>query len=408
MQAGPHPDLARAVLVVFAAMDPRGNKIGGIETHIRHILRNHPADADLILAGIDEIGDLATGVPVPLEFGGRAITFMPLAHVPAQEASRSASKLLRATTLRLVLGGLRHLLSLRNLIRNRPASADLPRVEFAILPVLMGVPFALTVHSDLAKAAKTDSLLKRYQALKGWSESLAFRAAQHVYVVNADIRERLIAETPALAPKCDVMTVPVDTALFSPSPFPSFELFRVVYAGRFDEVKDPALMFATIRALRDRLAGALEFHVIGSADPEIFPEFAAIRDITIRHGAQDAQGVARIIRTAHCGVMTSHSEGMPAFLLETLASGRGFVSVDLPSFTGLVREGFSGERVARLAGREETAMALADAFCRVRQRMIAGEIVPEALAESVTPYSVGRVFSGLFSMHKALALGESR
>jgi glycosyltransferase involved in cell wall biosynthesis len=396
----------RQVLVVFASMDPRGSKIGGIETHIRHILRNHPPEVDLVLAGLDEFGDLTLGKPMPLLLGGRAITFLPLAHVPAEDARRSATKLAGSTTLRLVLGGIRHLGTLRAAIAGHPASADIPRVEFAILPMMMGLPFALTVHSDLSKAAKTDSLLKRFRRLKGWSERLAFRAASHVFVVNGTIRDQLVAETPALAGKCDVMNVPVDTRLFAPSPFPPLAPFRLVYAGRFDEVKDPQLMFLAVAALRERLAGALEFHVVGAADPGAFAEFGPIRDITIRHGAQDAEGVARIVKSAHCGIMTSHSEGMPCFLLETLAAGRAFLSVDLPSFTDLVRDGVSGARVARGETRDDTARALAEAGLAIRAAITDGTIVPERLAASVVPYSVAEVFARLFGLHHRLAYGE--
>lgn len=389
----------RPALFVFATLDPRGNKIGGIETHIRHILRNHPPEVDLILAGIDEFGDLKIGEAIPFTFGGRAITFVPLAHVPADEARQSASKLLRSTTLRFVLGGLRHLPTLRKLARGRAASADLPRVEFAPLPVLMGVPFALTIHSDLAKAGKTDSLLKRYGALKSWSEGLAFQAASQVYVVNAEIRAALMAAHPGLNGKCEVMTVPVDTRLFTPSPFPANDVFRLVYAGRFDEVKDPRLMFETVAALAQRLKNRLEFHIIGGADPEVFSEFSAIRALSIRHGSQDAEGVARIIRGAHCGLMTSHSEGMPCFLLETLASGRVFASVRLPSFEPLVVEGKTGLLVDRQSERAESAQALATALDTLWQDLQAGRYLPEAIAPVVKPYSVAEIFSRLFACH---------
>lgn len=393
----------RQALVVFASMDPRGSKIGGIETHIRHILRNHPAEVELILAGIDEFGDLPLGRACAVNFDGRSITFLPLAHVPADEAGRSATSLFRATTLRLVLGGLRHLATLRALVRNRAASADVPRVEFAVLPMLMGIPFALTVHSDLAKAEKTDSLLKRYRGLKQMSEGLAFRAARHVFVVNGDIRDRLIAQHPVLAEKCDVLTVPVDTRLFRASPFPPATPFRIVYVGRFDEVKDPALMFQAVASVRARLGERIEFHIIGSADPESFPEFSAIRDISVRHGAQNAEGVARIIREAHCGLMTSHSEGLPAFLLETLASGRAFVSVDLPSFTSLVTEAVSGLRVPRASERAVTADALADALCTVRNAIVERRYEPARIAATVERYAVSEVFSRLFALHHGLA-----
>lgn len=390
------------LLIVFATLDPRGSKIGGIETHIRHILRNHPREVELLLVGIDEKGDLGLGRPHDVTFADRQIAFFPVAHVPSEEARVSASRLAKSTTLRFVLGGLRHGLALKRLIAGRAVSADLPRVEFAILPFLLGIPYALTIHSDLAQASQTDSLLKRYGALKRWSEGFAFRAAHHVFAVNGAIHCALVNRYPALARSSDVLPVPVDTRIFAPSPFPVSENFRLVYAGRFDEVKDPALMFETVAALAARLDSKLEFHVVGSADPSPFPEFAAIRKLSVIHGPKDAKGVARIIRDAHCAIMTSHSEGLPCFLLETLASGRAFGAIHLPSFAPFVIEGKTGQLVPRGATRPESAQHLAAGLAAIWDEIRAGALAPETIAKTVSGLSVKAIFSRLFDVHASI------
>lgn len=398
----------RPALFLFCTMDPRANKIGGVETHARHLLRNFPLTWDLIFVGIDEIGDLAPGVGLPLTFAGRAITFVPVARVPSNEAWRSAARLSGSTTLRFVLGGLRHLASLRALARGRLVSADLPRVEFAILPILLRMPFALTIHSDLTRIGATDSLLKRFGSVKLASEWLAFKAARRVFMVNPEIHTALVARHPELALKSDVMPVPVDSQVFRATPFPKTDIFRLAYAGRFDEVKDPGLMFETLALLAEKLEGKLEFHLIGPADPEQFPAFAAIRDFTIRHGPQKAEGVAAILREAHCGLLTSISEGMPCFLLETLASGRAFAAMHLPSFEGLVDEAHNGALVARHSSRTENAEALAEALRGIKVKIAAGIFEPETIARGVAPFSVTSVFARLFDVHQGLAGAEPK
>lgn len=392
----------RPVLVVLATMDPRGNKIGGIETHIRHILRNHPTDIDLLLVGIDEFGDLSIGKPLDLRFDSRAITFVPVAHVPAEEARISARRLLRSTTLRFVAGGMRHARVIRRLIAGRPASADLPRVEFAALARLLGLPYALTIHSDLGKAGKTESLLKRYGNLKRLSETIAFAGAARVFAVNSGMLESLRTAHPVIAGKSGVLPVPVDTRLFRPSPFPDADPFRIVYAGRFEEVKDPALMFETVRLLGETLGGKLEFHVVGAADPSAYPNFEPIRHLARLHGPRDAAGVAAILAKAHCGILTSHSEGLPCFLLETLAAGRAFVAVDLPVFRRFVHPGRTGELVPRAGARIETAAELAKALHAVSSAVAAGTLAPERIAAEVRGYSVETIFAELFAAHQAL------
>lgn len=395
----------RPLLVVFATLDPRANKIGGIETHIRHILRNHPDEVDLLLAGIDEIGDLRPGTPVDLSFGERNITFLPLARIPAEEARVSAARLSKSTTLRFVLGGIRHLTALRRLIRDRLATADLPRVEFAVLPYLLGLPYVLGIHADLAKVGSTDSLLKRYAALRQWSEGFAFRKAAHVFAVNPEIAASLLARYPFLGGRCDALPVPVDTALFSPTPFPPADPFRIAYAGRLDDVKDPELMFEAIAALEERMPGRVAFDLIGAADPTRFSSFARIARLTVRHGARSAGEVAAILRGAHCALMTSHSEGLPCFLLETLASGRAFVGTALPSFAPFIHSGQSGELVPRAAERGKTAADMATALESVARDISLGRLDPDRIAASVSHLAVHRVFEQLFGRHATIRGG---
>ena len=70
-------------LCVFYPLDPRGAKIGGIETHVRLILSHFPEDFAVTLVGVDEIGDRTLGVAAPLVIDGRQIDFLPGCSHPA-------------------------------------------------------------------------------------------------------------------------------------------------------------------------------------------------------------------------------------------------------------------------------------------------------------------------------------
>lgn len=389
----------RPLFIVFAAMDPRGNKIGGVETHIRHLLRNPPKDADLLHVGLDEAGDLQLGQVIEVPFDGRHIPFLPIAHVPADRAHVSAARLTQSTTLRFVLGGLRYIGAIRRQIGARPASADLPRVEFAALPIVLGIPHVVTIHGDGAKIDKTDSLLKRHGLLKTWSERLALSSARHIYAVSDAISADLAERHPSASERTSVMPVPVDTDRFRPSPFPRADKLRIVYAGRFDEQKDPRLMFQTIAATCRRLSGAVEFHIVGATDPDVFAEFAAIRDVSIRHGACDAARVASIIAEAHCGILTSHSEGLPCFLLETLASGRAFGATHLPAFDPFILPERTGFLVPRQADRTAMVEAVAAGFATLWQDIRAGRLSPNKIAQVVAPFSVQALLARLYATH---------
>jgi glycosyltransferase involved in cell wall biosynthesis len=394
--------MSRPLLVVFATFDPRGMKIGGIETHTRHILRHFPEGSDLLLVGLDEAGDLAPGVAVDIAFEGRPIRFLPLAHIPAEVSSVTAQRLGRSTTLRFVLAGLRHLRALRREVRGRRASADLPRLEFAPLARFMGVPYLVTIHSQIATPEKTASLLQHYRALRRWSEGFGFSGARHVFAVTAAIHESLLESYPALKTRSSVLPVPVDTGLFHPSPFTQGDVFHIAYAGRFGAEKDPALMFNTIAALARRLEGRIRFHVMGPGDAAAFPEFAAIAALTEQHGALNTTGVAEVIRAVHCGLLTSKTEGLPCFLLETLASGRCFGAVMLPSLIPFVVEGETGRLMERAENPAGTAEAIAEGLAAIWADIRAGRFEPLRIAASVEPFAAHRLFKIIFEHHARL------
>ncbi|MBE7220596.1 MAG: WecB/TagA/CpsF family glycosyltransferase, partial [Caulobacteraceae bacterium] len=53
-------------LCLMHPMDPRGAKLGGIETHVRQVLARHPQDFSMLFVGVDEIGDRPLGVVGPV------------------------------------------------------------------------------------------------------------------------------------------------------------------------------------------------------------------------------------------------------------------------------------------------------------------------------------------------------
>jgi glycosyltransferase involved in cell wall biosynthesis len=177
-----------------------------------------------------------------------------------------------------------------------------------------------------------------------------------------------------------------------------------VFAGRLDEFKDPPLMFRTIDRLRGRLQGGVEFHYIGTSDPHRFGEFAAIEDITVRHGFKDATGMAATLASAHAGILTSEFEGMPRFVLETLAVGRPVVAVHLPQLESVIHDGDSdsGFLVARERSAEAMADALAQRFVDVRDAIDAGKLEPARIAGAIADFTPGSQLARVFRYHQEI------
>jgi glycosyltransferase involved in cell wall biosynthesis len=161
-------------------------------------------------------------------------------------------------------------------------------------------------------------------------------------------------------------------------------------------------MFRAIGRLRKRLKGAVAFDYIGTSDPHRFPEFAGIEDITVRHGFKDAAGMAATLARAHAGILTSEFEGMPRFVLETLAVGRPVVAMHLPQLEPVIHHGTSGFLVTRAGAPDDMAEALADRLLDVHGAIEAGDLDPADIADAITPFTPGTQLARVFRYHQEI------
>jgi len=388
-------------LVLIHGMDPRGSKVGGMETHVRQLLRRHPAHMRILMVGIDDFGDLELGRKHVLNVAGREIDFVPVMHIPASEQTTAAKSVGNSVTFRFAKAMAYYLPRIRKMIKGEAASAEVERFEFALLARALGCPLVVMVHNEGdPKGDKMDSILSRYWWINDTAEWLAFRLARRIFTVTPKLKERIAARHPSQVKKAEVLTVSVDTDLFRPTPFDLTDgKLKLVYAGRLDEFKDPPLMFRVARRLHEALGGAFEFHFCGSADPHRFPEFAAIEGCTVRHGALLPEGVAAVMRQVHMGILVSHWEGMPCFLLELLSSGRPFGGLRLPQFDQVIEQGVNGRMVERGRTVEESEAMVAGAILEQWFEIRAGRIDPQAVHARIVPWSVtnqlGRLFTAL-------------
>jgi glycosyltransferase involved in cell wall biosynthesis len=390
-------------LVLFHPMDPRGRKLGGIETHVRLLLGAHPKDFTVLFVGIDEIGDHAIGELTRLEFDGRAIDFLPVLRADHDSINAAATTLGGSLTLRFAASAMRHLGAVRRAVGRTRCSAEVERYEFALLPKLLRLPSVQWVHNEGSKKDKMDSLLKRYWFVHTASERIALALTDRVIAVNPNIAAHVVRLSPRAAKKTEIMSVSVDTRRFQESPFDLRDgIFRICFAGRLDEFKDPPLMFDVLARLQRKLGGKLEFHYVGATDPTRYPDFSKARAFTIHHGLQNPDGVRAIMSRCHAGILTSYFEGLPCYLLEVLASGRPVGAIDLPQYAPLIIPGISGVLVPRNGIRDNCAEALANAFASLRRDIADGRVDPVRLHTLVEPYSVETQFGRLFAIHRAL------
>jgi glycosyltransferase involved in cell wall biosynthesis len=393
----------RYQICLIHPFDPRGEKVGGLETYIRDFITFHPDDTDLLFIGVDSAGDLKLGEVHRLTFRGRTFDFLPILRYSDLQAREAARSIRSSLTGQFFVALLRHFGLIARLIRSRRCSIDLRRVEFSWLPVLLRLPFVQMLHGEGAPKLRMDSLLAKYSFVHNAGERFAVATSTKFLCVNPFITERLQRTYPRRKHKIDTLWTWVNTEIFRPQPLPvNVAPFRVVFAGRLDEFKDPPLMFRTIGRLRKRLQGDVEFHYIGTSDPHRFAEFAEIEDITIRHGFKDAAGMAATLASAHAGILTSEFEGMPRFVLETLAVGRPVVAMHLPQLEPVIHPGVSGFLVPRAGSPDDMAEALAQRLIDVCDSIDAGEMDSARIAGAIADFTPGTQLARVFRFHQEI------
>lgn len=389
-------------LSVIHSFDPRGAKVGGLETFIRDMIAFLPEDFSFLMVGVDALGDLEIGKVTTVDFRGRQFEFLPVLSYSDAQAREAATSVRQSLTFQFMQGLLTHLPVLRRKLREKPTSIDLQRVEFAPLVKALGIPFVQMLHGEGAPPLKMDSLLKNYRFVHTVNERLAVMAADKFLCVNPIITERIRKTYPKQAHKIDTLSTWVDTKTFFPRPFADDGTFRVAYAGRLDLFKSPPLMFKTMGRLRDKIGSGVEFHYMGTSDPSRFSEFKLIEDITTLHGFKSAAGVSEVLGNAHAGILTSEFEGMPFAVLEALGCGRPMGAIHLPQLESVVKEGVSGKLVSRSQSEDDMADRLSDALIEIRNDIRAGRLTPEGVASSIRDFTPERQLAKCYENHRVI------
>ena len=398
------------LLCLIHPIDPRGNKVGGIDTHVRMMIAHAPEEWTVLLIGVDGRGDCRLGELRRLQIDGRTIEFLPVLQYPDEHVHEAARSLFASLTLRFAIGLMRHYFVIRRALRTAPgATIELQRFEFALLARLLGRPTVQAIHGEGTKNDQMDSLIKTFWFIHRISEQIAIRLADRIICVNPNILARLEREFPRAARRAIFMPVAVDTKVFTRSEFKIDDgIFRVVFAGRLDLFKDPPLMFRTLQRVHERLQGAFEFHYIGTSDPHRYLEYRLVESFTTCHGYCTSRDVASIMSRCHAGILTSWFEGMPCYLLELLSVGRPIVAVSLPQYALVVKDGRSGYLVERAADLARLIEALSDSLLVTWSAIQCEAITPAAIHAEIVPFSVDAQLPRHFAIHQQLASSTRR
>ncbi len=391
---------ARYRVALFNSGDPRGAKVGGIETYIRDYIYYHPDDMDLLFVGADESGTLPIGEISEVEFRGRRFKFLPLFRLD-DLTNAYGQGIAKSDTFRFakLLWGNRKML--KRELQNGGYSAEIRRVEYAPLLSAIGVPFVQMVHVWGGKGHQMSSSLGKHWYVRYATEALAAMLARKFYSVNSDMTAMYKKKFPPFARKFDTLTTWANTSIFKPTPYRlDSGLIHVMFAGRLDKFKRPDIMFQVMAALAEKSGGRARFHYIGDGDPEETPEFSPIRDITIHHGRKTSVEIGKMMEGFHVGILTSDFEGMPRIVMETLTAGRPVVALHLPQLEQVIMDGSSGFLVPRT---DQQVELLATRILETYEMMRDGRITPSRVAEAVKAFSPQALLGKIWADHRRIA-----
>lgn len=388
----------RYKVALVNSADPRGAKIGGIETYIRDYIFYHPEDMDLLFIGADEIGDMPIGQIADAEFRGRRFKFLALYRLE-DAVNKYTGTVTQSETFQFAKRLVKQWGALRRVLRAGRYSIEVRRPEYAPIFFLMGVPVIQMIHVWGGKDKQQSGVLARYGWIRHLSEFLSAAIVKKFYSVNNDLTEMFKRRYPMFRKKFDTLTTWANTSVYSPSPF-IFDGDRldVLYAGRMDLFKRPDVMFSVIGELQ-RMTGRVRFHYVGDGDTEQFPEFDAIRNITIRHGVMNSLQIAKLMRSCQMGILTSDFEGMPRFVMELLTSGRPAVCLHLPQLESVIANGRTGFLVSRGPDQvAEQARKMLETWTLAR----GGILDPELIRQTVDPFSPESLLGKIWNDHRAI------
>jgi glycosyltransferase involved in cell wall biosynthesis len=387
----------RYSVALLNSADPRGRKVGGIETYVRDYIYYHPEDMDLLFVGADEIGDLPIGRVSEVEYRGRTIRFLPLYYL-ANATNKYTGTVMQSETLAFAKALLKNWRLIRRVLRAGDYSVEVRRPEYAPIIRSMGVPIIQMIHVWGGKDKQQSGVLAKYSWLRDGSEFVAAGLAHRFYSVNPDLTAMFKKRFPMFRDKFDTLTTWANTSIFKPAPFRTSDRIEVLFAGRMDLFKRPDLMFRVIAELQ-RLTGSVRFHYVGDGDVERFPEFAAIRDVTVLHGVKTSPEIAELMQDMHMGLLTSDFEGMPRFVMELLTSGRPAVALHLPQLEAVIEDGVNGYLIPR--GDDQVA-EMARRMRDTHESIEAGRITPDTIRRAVEPFSPQALLGKIWADHRRL------
>ncbi|HEU4436392.1 MAG TPA: glycosyltransferase family 4 protein, partial [candidate division Zixibacteria bacterium] len=307
-------------------------------------LSKKPPFSTVRFVGVDAFGDLPTGRWNEITYDGKKLDFFPLFRV--RDLNR---RTLPPLNLRFIYALWKH----KTKILTQPAALDIHRVDH-LLPFWndFRFPVILTIHGTSKNIhLPNESWVAKIRPLFLLLERISLLRAEKIFCVSEEgvkyYRQLLGTE----GKKVSLIENGVDFDLFAPqNPTRCRQLFNLplekkilLFVGRLEKVKDPELLLETFREVRHfRPDVVLVLAGDGRAKEKLMARHSDLQNDLFFLGALPHARLPELFSAADCLLLTSHFEGMPRAVLESLAAGLPVVSTNVGDVSKVVTNGFSG------------------------------------------------------------------
>ena len=279
--------------------------------------------------------------------------------------------------LRFVLAVWINIRAIRDFLRLRQVTTiEFSRPEYALFSFLLRGKKVFTLHGTGPSSSERGKFFIHHATC--WLLPLL---ADEIRIVGRDARGLPMPVRFIMRNKTIFIDAWFDNA-FQTTPFPETnDVIKVFYAGRLAKMKNPDLLYAIIRKMKHDLGNRIHFFYFGSDGANI-PSDLHNNQIMDR-GLLSADQLAQAIGECHMGILCSgFGEGSPFIIVETLASGRGYV---LPPLIGLQKTypNHSGIRFAA----DYTPKSFAQEISTLFNDIKSGKLTPELIRQSIASQS---------------------
>ncbi len=395
-------------VVVLHPRDLAAPTLGGIQTFLHDFVKHSPTDFDIIVAGVtQDPDDRPIGRRSRVRIGQREAWLLPLA--PAGRMGRNPLNLWRMMGAQL---------RLRRLLMDRHTILQVHRPFRPLVLAGHRGPLVQFVHLDIRYWPGPSGWPRLGHLYRPFSDSAVEHMAR-VYVVNEPGTELLRDAHPAMTERIEFIPVWFDEEVFRPASDSQRAALRValfdrlgvpeaerddrlvLFAGRLEEIKDPALAVAAFAEVARR---GRQVRLVVAGDGALRESMDAdARELGVAErvhfmGDQARDELSEMMRAADALLLSSRTEGGgPRVVLEALASGMPVVATPVGDVARTVRSGINGWLTAG-----HDADELADGLEWVLDQP--REVVRDEAVAAVAPYTARRVLEPLYAAYRELAV----